>query len=52
MSNWKDIKKENVEIDGEDINIYLGYDEFGNNYATMKIKDVKELLEENEKNEK
>jgi hypothetical protein len=45
MSNWQEIKKEDIELDGEDINIYLGSDDFGNNYVILKVKDVKDLLD-------
>jgi len=45
MSNWQEIKKEDIEIDGEDINVYLGSDDFGNCYAVLKVKDVKDLLD-------
>lgn len=45
MSHWIEIKKEDIEIDGDDINISLEPDEFGNNYLTIKIMDVLELLE-------
>ncbi len=45
MSHWIEIKKEDIEIDGDDINISLEPDNFGNNYVTIKIMDVLELLE-------
>lgn len=44
MSNWKDIKKEDIEVDDDELNIYIGSDDFGNNYIVLKISDIKELL--------
>lgn len=44
MSKWKDIQKEDIEIDGNDINICLEGDDFGNNYAVIKTTDVIDLL--------
>lgn len=45
MSYWIEIKKEDIEIDGDDINIRLKPDDFGNNYVTVKIIDILKLLE-------
>ena len=44
MSDWKDILKEDIEKDGEDLNVLIGSDDFGNNYIILKIKDVLEVL--------
>ena len=44
MSMWKDIKKEDIEIDGDEINILESTDDNGNNYIVLKIQDVKDLL--------
>ena len=44
MSNWKTIKKEDIEQDGDELNIYIGSDESGNNYVVLKIVDVQEIL--------
>jgi hypothetical protein len=48
MSYWYDAKKEDVSIDDEDVNIYLGteipYDDCGNIYVTVKKKDMLEVL--------
>lgn len=45
MSLWHEAKKEDLEIDGDEINIYSGFDDSGNRYVTVKILDIKELLE-------
>ena len=44
MSKWQDVPKEEIEIDGEDINICLEGDNFGNNYCVVKKADMLELL--------
>lgn len=44
MSKWQDVPKEEIEIDGEDINICLEGDKFGNNYCVVKKADMLELL--------
>lgn len=44
MSNWIEVKKENIEIDGDDINIMLKPDDWGNNYVTVKIADVEAMI--------
>ena len=51
MSNWKSIEKDDIDIDEkeEELNIYIGSDDFGNNYVCVKIKDIRELLEEYDK---
>ena len=44
MSKWYDVPKEDIEIDGEDINICLEGDKFGNNYCVVKKADILKLL--------
>ncbi len=44
MSFWYSPKKEDIEIDGDEVNIWLGSDESGNIYATVKIKDLEDIL--------
>lgn len=46
MSYWYEVKKEDIDIteDGQEIHIYLGSDESGNIYVSLKSKDIKELL--------
>jgi len=46
MSNWIEIKKEDIELseDKKEIEIMLPDDEFGNNYATVKVEDIKEII--------
>lgn len=44
MSTWYEPKKEDMEIDGEDLNVFVHNDDFGTVYAAIKIKDLKEIL--------
>jgi len=46
MSIWYNPKKEDIEIDGDELNILLGDDYGGNIYAAVKIKDIQEILEQ------
>lgn len=48
MSTWHEVKKDDLTLDGEDINIYLNNDDLGANYAIVKIADIKALLEDNQ----
>ncbi len=45
MSNWIEVTDhENIEIDGEDINILYSEDKFGNNYIHFKKQMIIDLL--------
>lgn len=44
MSVWLQIKKTDIELDHDELNIDLDSDEQGNNYATVKVKDLEEVL--------
>lgn len=44
MSKWQDIPKEDISIDGGDIDICIGGDDCGNNYCTIKKADMLDLL--------
>jgi hypothetical protein len=44
MSTWIQIKKEDIEIDRDEVNIALDPDEGGSQYATVKIKDLEDIL--------
>lgn len=46
MSYWIEVKKEDIELDGDQINVWLESDESGNRYATIKVQDLKDLLKE------
>ena len=46
MSFWYQPKRKDMEIDGDEINIYLGSDNSGNIYAGVKIEDIRDLLQE------
>lgn len=49
MSHWHEPKKEDIEINGDEIDIYLFNDDFGSVYCTLKVKDIQEVLAEYEK---
>ncbi len=49
MSQWTEIPKEDIEVDGDELNILIGDDDSGNIYVTVKIKDVLDLIEQGEK---
>ena len=46
MSQWKGIKPEDIELsdDKKEIEIYIGSDDFGSNYVTILVEDIKKLL--------
>ncbi len=44
MSIWYKSKREDLEIDGDEVNVYVASDQSGNIYTTIKIKDLKDLL--------
>ena len=44
MSIWKEIKKEDIAVDGDEIDILISSDNFGNNYITVKKQDVLDLI--------
>lgn len=48
MSDWYNPKKEDMEIssDGENLEVWLDDDDFGNIYASLKIKDILEKINE------
>lgn len=54
MSEWYDIKKEDINIDilkngnKDEININFGFSDYsGNRYISVKTKDLIEILKEN-----
>ena len=46
MSDWITVKKEDIELDGDDINVYFESDDFGNRYIILKVEDIKALLKD------
>lgn len=44
MSYWIEAKKKDMEIDGDELNIFIEQDESGARYVVVKIKDLKEML--------
>lgn len=45
MSTWIEPKKEDMEIDGDELNIYVMSDYGGAIYVCPKIADIKRILE-------
>jgi hypothetical protein len=44
MSTWIKVTKEDLELDGDEINIYVKQDYSGAVYVTIKVEDIKALL--------
>ena len=44
MSFWYKPKLEDLEIDGNELIVYLGSDNNGNIYATIKLDDLKKII--------
>lgn len=52
MSEWHEAKEEDVELDGEEVNIYINNNDFGSVYVTVKIDIIKKILKQYEEAEK
>ena len=50
MSAWYESSKDDLEIDGDEINVFVHGDDFGGVYTTIKISDIEELLEQHREN--
>jgi hypothetical protein len=50
MRNWKNINKQDIEKDGDEINIYIGSDGSGNNYIVLKISDIEDIINSSKPN--
>jgi hypothetical protein len=46
MSLWFDVNKEDLHLDGDEIDIYVRQDYSGAVYITVKVEDIKALLTE------
>jgi hypothetical protein len=46
MSLWYEAAKEDITLDGDEINILVHQDYTGNVYVIVKVEDVKALLTE------
>lgn len=44
MSTWYEPKKEDMEIDNDELVVYVHSDNSGAIYAAIKIKDLQEIL--------
>ena len=44
MSVWNKVKKEDIEIDGDEINCRFDYDKLGNHYVVIKKSDMIDIL--------
>jgi hypothetical protein len=49
MSKWYRAKKEDIDIDGEDLNILVCTDYDGNIYVELSMRLLKEILQEKNK---
>lgn len=48
MSVWQEAIKEDIEVDGDELNIqFKNYYSEDTHYITVKIKDIKDLLNKN-----
>lgn len=47
MSFWYEPKLEDIDLsdDFEEIHIYIAQDKFGSIYVSVKVKDIKEILQ-------
>jgi len=45
MSKWYELQDDDIELDGEEFNIWVGCDDFGNNYVTMSFDQVRDMFE-------
>lgn len=45
MSNWIVPKKDDIDVDGKEIHIYIGSNEFGNNYISIEGEALNHLVE-------
>jgi hypothetical protein len=46
MSRWQNIPKQDIDIDGDEINVLINSDEDGNNYVVLQKDDVLDLLKD------
>lgn len=46
MSNWIKVGIDDIEIDGDDINILYSSDYNGNNYVYVKLDDILKLIKD------
>ena len=46
MSTWYKLSKDCIELDGDEINILVNSDDSGNNYITVSVNDMKDILGE------
>ena len=48
MSMWYELKAEDIEIDTKEkeFNLHVGFDDQGNNYATITFDQIKAMYEE------
>lgn len=45
MSKWFEAKREDIDLDGGEVNIHFDTDYDGACYVTVKVKDLKEVLD-------
>lgn len=44
MSKWRNIPREDIDLDGDEINVLIEADSEGNVYVCLKVADVLEVL--------
>jgi hypothetical protein len=49
MSEWIDIDKYDITIDGENIDIFFESNDFGSQYITIKLNDIEKLIKKDDK---
>ncbi len=51
MSFWYEPKKEDLSLSekGDEVDIYLGQDDFGAIYASVKVRHIREILKQLDK---
>ena len=46
MSDWIRVNKEDINFDGDDIEIWIESDDFGNRYIQISLKELLQALSE------
>lgn len=50
MSHWYEPKIKDMFLtdDGKELNIFIGSDDFGNNYVSLEVEELKKFLSTNQ----
>lgn len=49
MSEWISVKKEDLDLDEDEVNIWFEQDEFGSRYVCVKTADLEALIHQEKK---